>query len=194
MNIFDIDIILENDKVLLRPLQADDIDAFREVAFDEDTWRYTVTKISNEEELQDYMLTAFRDRETGFRYPFTIIDKQSGKVAGSTSYGNISIRDKRLEIGWTWLATAYRGKGLNAECKKLLLEYAFNELKMERVEFKTDALNMRSRKAILKLGTTEEGVLRSHTLMHDGRRRDSIYFGILKSEWMKMHLPSKHIL
>ncbi|MDX2002594.1 MAG: GNAT family protein [Chitinophagales bacterium] len=181
--IFNRNIILENDKALLRPLLPTDMEAFRLIAFDKDLWLFTVSRIGDESELQDYMLTAFRDKEIGFRYPFTIIDKATNTIAGSTSYGNISLHDKRLEIGWTWLGKAYQGSGLNSACKQLLIDYAFNVLGMERVELKTDAANMRSRRAIEKLGATQEGVLRSHMLMHDGRRRDTVYYGILKDDW-----------
>ena len=96
---------------------------------------------------------------------------------------NIAMEDKRLEIGSTWLAKAYQGTGLNKFCKHLLLEYAFNEMGIIRVEFKTDVLNLASRKALLKIGATEEGIFRSHMQVYNGRRRDTIYFSILKDEW-----------
>jgi N-acetyltransferase len=180
---FEEHIILEDERVLLRPFRHADLEALKSIAVDEDTWRYTVTRISNQQELAQWGQAAQQDRETGRRYTFVIVDKATGKLAGSTSYGNESAADKRLEIGWTWLAKDYRGSGLNRHCKFLLLSYAFDVLQYERVELKTDVLNLRSRKAMRNIGATEEGTLRSHTLMHDGRRRDTIYYSILRPEW-----------
>jgi RimJ/RimL family protein N-acetyltransferase len=112
-----------------------------------------------------------------------VIDKQSGKLLGSTGFGNYFPRDQRIEIGWTWLGKAFQGKGINAQMKSLMLQYAFDALGMLRVEFKTDVLNLAARHALLRLGATEEGVLRSHTLMTQGRRRDTIYYSFLRGEW-----------
>ncbi|WP_162427102.1 GNAT family N-acetyltransferase [Pontibacter pudoricolor] len=180
---FEKDLHLESDRALLRPLQAHDLEQLQTIALDADTWRWNVTKITNTQDLQDWAQTAFTDRQLKRRYSFVILDKTTGRLAGSTSYGNISEADKRLEIGWTWIGKDFRGTGLNRHCKFLLLSYAFEVLQFERVELKTDVLNARSRQAMRKIGATEEGVLRSHTLMHDGRRRDTIYYSILKSEW-----------
>lgn len=175
--------LLENHRVLLRPFQESDKAALREITLDEEIWRYMISRISNEAELDAWIQTATNAYQLGTRYTFMIVDKATGQLAGSTSYGNISVPDKRLEIGWTWLSKSYRGTGLNRHCKYLLLRYAFEVLKMERVELKGDTRNMRSRKAMLKIGATEEGILRSHTLMHDGHRRDTVYYSILRPEW-----------
>ncbi|RDV13726.1 N-acetyltransferase [Pontibacter diazotrophicus] len=175
--------LLEDARVLLRPFQPSDKADLRMIALDEEIWRYMITRISNGTELEAWIHTATSGYQLGTRYTFMIEDKATGKLAGSTSYGSISVPDKRLEIGWTWLSREFRGSGLNRHCKFLLLQYAFEVLQMERVELKGDALNMRSRKAMLKIGATEEGILRSHTLMHDGRRRDTIYYSILRPEW-----------
>jgi RimJ/RimL family protein N-acetyltransferase len=187
MNFSD-NIILENNSVLLRPLIPKDEEGFRKIAFDPGIWKYTVTRTNNSNELKEYISSAVEERKRNFRYPFTIVDKTSGKIAGSTSYGNISIKDKRLEIGWTWLGKEFRGTSINKQCKLLLLQYAFEHLKFERVEFKTDLLNSAARKALEKIGATGEGILRSHTLMHDGRRRDTIYYSILADEWEEIKL------
>ncbi|WP_242927503.1 GNAT family N-acetyltransferase [Pontibacter vulgaris] len=180
------DIILEDNRVLLRPLRLTDAAKLQPMALDEDIWKYTVTRIGNEQELQQWAAEAERNRRENQRYTFVILDKETDTLAGSTSYGNISVADKRLEIGWTWLGKPYRGSGLNRHCKFLLLSYAFDVLQFERVELKTDVLNLRSRKAMLKMGATEEGILRSHTQMHDGRRRDTIFYSILRHEWPKI--------
>lgn len=180
---FDQNLHLETDHALLRPLHPGDLEQLQTIALDADTWRWNVTKIANTQDLQNWAEAAFNDRQLGRRYSFVIIDKTTGRLAGSTSYGNISEADKRLEIGWTWIGKDFRGTGLNRHCKFLLLRYAFEVLLFERVELKTDVLNVRSRQAMRKIGASEEGILRSHTLMHDGRRRDTIYYSILKSEW-----------
>lgn len=164
-------------------MQESDISGLREIAYDDDIWRLTTSVISNEEELKAYIATALNDRKREFRYPFTVIDKRSNKIAGSTSYGSLSEHDGRVEIGWTWYGKDFRGSGLNKACKYLLLSYAFDTLNLYRVEFKTDVLNRRSRRAIEKIGAKEDGVLRGHMLMRDGRRRDSVYYSILKPEW-----------
>ena len=175
--------LLQDASVLLRPFRPEDIAELATIAMDEEIWRYMVTCISNAQELEAWVQTVTEGYRQGSRYTFMIEDKATGQLAGSTSYGNISEPDKRLEIGWTWLSREYRGSGLNRHCKFLLLRYAFEELQMDRVELKGDALNTRSRRAMLKIGATEEGTLRSHTLMHDGRRRDTVYYSILRTEW-----------
>lgn len=180
---FNHDIILETEHVLLRPFQASDLDQLETIALDEEIWRFMITRVSNKQELEIWAQVASADRKNRQRYTFVIVDKVTGKLVGSTAYGNISARDQRLEIGWTWLSKKARGSGMNRHCKFLLLSYAFDELHYERVELKTDALNLRSRQAMRKIGATEEGILRSHTLMHDGRRRDTIYYSILRPEW-----------
>ena len=167
-------------------MATEDEEGFGKITFDTDIWKFFVTHISNSEELDKFIKTSLEDRKRKFRYPFTIIQKTSGEIAGSTSFGNISVKDKRIEIGWTWLGKKFMGTGLNKECKSLLLQYAFEHLKFERVEFKTDVLNEASRRALQKIGAREEGILRSHTLMHDGRRRDTIYYSILASEWKNL--------
>lgn len=176
----------ENSIAKLRPLEESDFNAFIEIAFDESIWIRTTNRIQTEEDLRKYVEDSIKERERKFRYPFTILDKRVNRIAGCTSYANISERDKRLEIGWTWLGKEFQGTGLNKACKFLLLQNAFENLGIVRVELKTDVLNMQSRKAMMKIGAVEEGILRSHTLMPDGRRRDTIYYSILKSEWKKI--------
>jgi RimJ/RimL family protein N-acetyltransferase len=117
------------------------------------------------------------------RMPFTITDRDTKEICGSTSFGNISFYDKRLEIGWTWLAADYIGMGVNIAVKFALMSFAFEVMQMERVEAKTDFLNERAKAGLLKAGMIPEGVLRSHMLMPGNRRRDSAYYSILKDEW-----------
>ncbi len=179
-------ISLEDTRALLRPFAMDDLEKLEALALDQETWRYMPKRIHTREELLAWGQQNIADRDKNSRYTFVIIDKTTGTLAGSSSYGNVSEADKRLEIGWTWLGEGFRGSGLNKHCKFLLLQHAFEALAYERVELKTDVLNMRSRKAMLKMGATEEGILRSHTQMHDGRRRDTIYYSILKPEWQQV--------
>ena len=115
--------------------------------------------------------------------PFVIIEKDNNTICGCTSFGNISFYDKRIEIGWTWLGTPFMGTGINHHAKFVLLSYAFDALRFERMEIKTDNLNERAKKALVHIGATDEGVLRSHMLMPHGRRRDTIYYSIFKNEW-----------
>ncbi len=176
-------IILESNRILIRPLSIKDKETLKDIAFDPDIWKYTPSRISDESDLDKYIANALNEREKDLRYSFLIITKELNFAAGSTSYGNISFKDKRIEIGWSWLGKNYRGSGINEHCKFLLMEYAFERLGFVRVEFKTDVLNIAARKALLKIGAVEEGVLRSHTLMNDGRRRDTIYYSVLANEW-----------
>ena len=134
--------------------------------------------------------TGEQDIKNKKRLAFSIFDKQSNLLVGSTSIGNISERDKRVEIGWTWLGREFQGKGINDKVKYLLLKYCFEELDYERVEFKTDILNEPARKALKRIGAIEEGVLRSHTIMTHNRRRNTIYYSILSHEWKELKIKN----
>jgi len=166
---FDYPIILENSKVLLRPIEQTD-------------FQYLLPLALEDKKLL-YISTAIQLRETKNRYTFIVFDKLKLAYAGSTSFLNISNNDERLEIGATWYGKSFQRTGLNRQCKFLLLEYAFEILKAHRVEFKTDERNIASRTAIEKIGATYEGNLREHTLMYDGFRRNTVYYSILKNEW-----------
>ena len=126
---------------------------------------------------------AYADRDAGTRRAFTIIDKATGEIAGSSSMGNISYHDLRLEIGWSWLGPQFRATGINKHAKFAMMRHAFDVLNFERVEFKTDVLNARAREGLRKVGGIEEGILRSHMTMWNNRRRTSIYYSVLKAEW-----------
>ena len=184
--LFDKEIILEDEKVLLRPVISSDIDGFRNIFFDPAIWEHTVSKIANEEELLSFINEAPLNKQNKIRYTFTIIDKHSGEIAGTSSFGNYSEYDSCVEIGWSYLGRKFWGTYVNAHAKFLLLRCAFEELNLNRVEFKTDDANPRSGRALLKIGCTKEGVLRSKNLLHNGRRRDTAYYSILLSEWEKV--------
>ncbi len=175
---------LENEHVLVRPLVAEDRAALAGIAFDPDIWRYFVQRVASEDDLDAFVRGALDDRAAGRRMVYAVVDKTRGDaLAGSMAYGNLAPSEQRLEIGWSWLGAAYRGAGVNRWAKFLLLEHAFERLGCERVEFKTDVLNLQARQGLRNIGATEEGVFRSYNNMPDGRRRDAVYFSILKREW-----------
>lgn len=174
---------LETDKVLLRPLRHLDIASFSPLTKDTSLWKYFTFLLDNPAELQQWVEISLQEREEGKRIPFTIIEKSTGKICGSSSFGSISYFDKRIEIGWSWLATQFQGTGINFHAKFSLLSYAFDVLDWERVEIKTDNLYERAKQGLRKIGAKEEGILRNHLQMPKNRRRDSVYFSILKSEW-----------
>ncbi|HUR10908.1 MAG TPA: GNAT family protein [Flavitalea sp.] len=180
---FPADFQLETPRVQLRPMQLSDIEIYKSLANEPDLWKYFTKDLMDPHEMEQWVKDALDEKMKFTRMPFTVIDKDTKTVCGSTSYGNISFFDKRIEIGWTWLGKEYIGMGVNRQAKFALLSYAFEVMKMERVEIKTDYLNERARAALIKVGMKPEGVLRSHMQMHSNRRRDTIYFSILKDEW-----------
>lgn len=182
----DFDLKLQTDDILLRPLETGDFENFARLTGDKQMWIYFTNDLSDKIELEKWINEALLQKENKIRLPFAIIDKKTENILGSTSFGNISYRDKRVEIGWTWLGENYRGKGVNEKVKYLMLRYCFENQDFLRVECKTDVLNIPARKALKKINMTEEGILRSHTLMTNNRRRDTIYYSILKSEWYEI--------
>lgn len=175
------DLQLESERLLLRPLERENLPTLLELTQDPALWTYFTHDLSTLEGLEAWAAGYF----AGDRFQFIVIDKATQQVLGSTGFGNYFPRDQRIEIGWTWLGRAVQGTGTNREMKSLMLDYAFKELGMLRVEFKTDVLNLPARRALLRLGATEEGILRSHMLMTHGRRRDTIYYSFLKGEnWL----------
>lgn len=174
---------LETNQILLRPLRQEDYDRFAEITDDKDLWIYFTNDLSDKDILYKWVESGVQEINDKKRLAFSVIDKQTNSLIGSTSIGNISKRDKRVEIGWTWISREFQGKGINDQTKYLLLKYCFDELDFERIEFKTDVLNRPARNALKRIGAVEEGILRSHTLMTHNRRRDTIYYSILKQEW-----------
>jgi len=180
------DLTLQTNKVILRPIEENDFIPFFELAQDEDAWKYFSLNLADKDHLRKWMDQAFTDKATNTRRPFTIVEKSSNKIAGSMSLMNISIHDLRLEIGASWLGKNFRGADVNRHSKYSMMKYAFDVLNFERVEFKTDVLNERARKGLQKIGGKEEGILRSHMTMWNNRRRDSIYYSVLKNEWQQL--------
>ena len=179
--------VLKNEHVVLRPVTEDDREPFRAIAFDPDIWRYFVNRVANDDDLDALVDGMLADLQAGRRAVFCIIDRPSGRLAGSSSYGLTAECDGRLEIGWSWLGRDFRGgtetASINRNAKFLLLTHAFEVLRAERVEFKTDELNERVRRGLRAIGAREEGTLRSFNPMPDGRRRNAVFYSILRSEW-----------
>jgi RimJ/RimL family protein N-acetyltransferase len=180
---FSAPIVIENSRVRLRPLELTDFEALKAVAFDAELWKYTLTRADDAVNLAAYIRQAVEDRQQGRRYPFAIIDRETGELAGSTSYYNDVEADLRLSIGYTWVGTKFQRSGLNRACKHLLLSHAFCQLRYERVELETDSRNHKSRTAMARMGATEEGTLRSHRITQGGLRRDTVIFSIIRPEW-----------
>lgn len=174
---------LQTDKVFLRPIEENDFDSFRELTQDADAWQYFTLNLADKEQLRKWLDAALSDREAKTRIPFTIVEKSGSRIAGSMSLLNISLYDLRLEIGASWLGKEFRGTDINRHSKYAMMRYAFDDLNFERIEFKTDVLNERARKGLQKIGGKEEGIFRSHMTMWNNRRRDSIYFSVIKEEW-----------
>lgn len=178
-------IILEDDFVLLRPLQESDVDNLLEISINEpETWQYSLVRANGRENLVNYIQLALKAKENNAEFPFIVFDKKSGKYAGSTRFYDIQLPFKTLQLGYTWYGKDFRGTGLNKHCKFLLLQFAFETLGMERVEFRADNNNQRSIAAMKSIGCTVEGVLRNHMPTFGSEaRRDSIILSILYHEW-----------
>jgi RimJ/RimL family protein N-acetyltransferase len=195
--IFDLskEYVLENDCVLLRPLQVQDCDNLRYFSLNEpEIWTYSLQKAAGEMNLKKYVEFAVQAREKGTEYPFIVFDKKKQAYAGSTRFYDIQLHHQTLQLGFTWYGKEFQGTGLNKHCKFLLLQFAFEQIEMERVEFRADINNARSIAAMKSIGCVEEGVLRSHANKIEGGRRDSIVLSILKDEWfnhVKAHLQQK---
>jgi len=178
-------IILEDDHVLLRPLEESDIENLLEISINEpETWEYSLVRANGKENLENYIQLALKAKENKTEIPFIVFDKKSGKYAGSTRFYDINLSFKTLQLGYTWYGKDFRGTGLNKHCKFLLLQFAFENLGMERVEFRADNNNQRSIAAMKSIGCKVEGVLRNHMPTFDSEaRRDSIILSILHNEW-----------
>lgn len=176
--------VLEGSRVKLIPLVMDHAEELWESAENEDLWQhYTFRRMENFDKFKDFLAGSLKEAETGKGFTFTIIDKATGKMRGGTSFLDIQPASRSLEIGRTWLAKELHGTGFNAECKFLLLRYCFEEMKLIRVFFKTDSNNIRSQKAMEKIGARFEGVLRNHMIRDDGTFRHSAYYSIIEGEW-----------
>jgi RimJ/RimL family protein N-acetyltransferase len=176
-------VVLEGRLVRLEPLVPAHFEGLCEVALVAPLWTWMPTRPHSRDDLRAWMEAALAAAEAGTELPFTTIDVASSRPIGSTRYLNIVPAHRRLEIGWTWVTTAFQRTGANREAKLLQMEHAFETLGANRVEFKTDSLNERSRAALLGIGATYEGTLRDHMVMPDGRLRHSAYYSVVRAEW-----------
>ena len=198
-------VILEGQHVRLEPLSPAHIDALTAAGSDPSVFRWTQLpgmRWTNEQGCLEapsralvagYVQQAQEWQKAGSALPFATVAKAAGRAVGSTRFANIDVANKRVEIGWTWLANDFQRSALNTEAKYLMLRHAFERLGCIRVEFKTDRRNDKSRNALLRIGAIQEGILRHHMVLPDGTLRDSVYFSVLDNEWprVKAELEAK---
>ena len=192
---FTSDIILENERVLLRPLQVSDASLLMHYVNEEpELWKYSLVAINNAGDLENYIQTAIEARENKTSYAFIVFDKLLNEYVGCTRLYDIQFIFQTTQIGYTWYSKKCWGTKLNENCKFLLLQFAFDQMGFERVEFRADNNNKRSIAAMQKIGCKVEGILRNHLPMPNGKRRDSIVLSILKQKWnasLKQALAAK---
>jgi len=187
--------VLESDMIRLEPLQLSHIPSLLTYSLNQpEIWKYSSIAAIGEENFRNYVQIALDQREKQIEYAFVVFDKRTNEYAGSTRFYDIQLNNKTLQIGYTWYGTQFHGTGLNKHCKYLLLEFAFEKMNMDRVEFRADNSNERSKAAMKSIGCKVDGVLRSNMLKLDGSRRDSIVLSILRDEWfdeVKANLKTK---
>ena len=192
---FELDYILENEKVLLRPILESDYEYLLPYSVNEpELWKFSLVQANGEENLKKYILAAVQNRINEKEYPFIVFDKVQQKYAGCTRFYDIQTSQLTTQLGFTWYGKDFQGTGLNKNCKFLMLQFAFEKLNFERVEFRADNRNQRSINAMKSIGCVEEGILRNNGFDTSGERRDSIVLSILKQEWfenVKENLRSK---
>ncbi|WP_201363924.1 GNAT family N-acetyltransferase [Dictyobacter formicarum] len=187
-------VTLTGNVVRLEPLQLSHAEDLLDAGQELETWAYMPVNPSiSKQAMEQWIAEALHLQQTGSALPFAIIDQQSGRAIGSTRYMAITPKDYGLEIGWTWIEPAFRRTGVNTECKYLLLRHAFEKAQAIRVQLKTDSRNLRSQRAIERIGGVKEGVLRNHMIMPDGYYRHSVYYSIINTEWehVKAQLEKK---
>jgi RimJ/RimL family protein N-acetyltransferase len=178
------DYVLEDDRVILKPILIEDIDHLANYVLSEpEIWKYSLVAINKVEDLKGYIESAIDSRNNKTAYPFIVFDKQLNKYVGSTRFYDTQLSFETTQLGYTWYSKEVWSTGLNTHCKYLLLQFAFEQIGFKRVEFRADNDNKRSIAAMQKIGCTVEGVLRSHLPKPDGTRRDSIILSITKEEW-----------
>ncbi|KVD96893.1 GCN5 family acetyltransferase [Burkholderia ubonensis] len=174
---------LTGEHVELQPLNASHAQALLAAAADGQLWNLRVTVVPGPDTIDAYLATALQGRAEGTVMPFAIVERATGRVVGSTRFWKIDRKNRKLEIGHTWLGESVQRSRVNTEAKWLLLTYAFETLRCVRVQFTTDELNEKSRAAILRLGAKQEGIVRHERIMPDGRKRNSVRFSIIDDEW-----------
>jgi RimJ/RimL family protein N-acetyltransferase len=176
-------VTLDGRLVRLEPMSPGHLDGLAAVGLDPSIWQWTLARPTDRAGLEAWMTTALANAAAGAEVPFVTVELASGRPIGSSRYLNIVPEHRRLEIGWTWVAPEWQRGGVNREAKLLMLQHAFEELGCMRVEFKTDSQNERSRRALLGIGATFEGIFRNHMVMPGGRIRHSAYYSVTDVEW-----------
>ncbi|ATP39960.1 GNAT family N-acetyltransferase [Solibacillus sp. R5-41] len=177
---------LQNNIVKLEPINTEHIDGILNAARFPEIWEHMSVTLLDRESVVHYVEDAIHKRDAKTDYPFVIVDAQTNEIIGSTSYMDISMAHKRLEIGSTWLTPANWRSNINTNCKFLLLQYGFEELRFNRIQIKTGHENVRSQKAIERLGAVKEGILRNHMIQKEGTIRHTVMYSITSEEWPEM--------
>lgn len=180
---FEQEIILEDELVRIEPLQEKHFELLLPVAMEGSLWLFTVARINSRESFRKYFDAALEEKRNKRSYPFAYYHKQQQQYVGSTRYGNIDFDNKKSEIGWTWIHPSLQGTGFNKHCKFLLLSYGFETLGLNRIELKTSHLNLKSQKAMRKIGAVEEGTFRKNIINDDGTIRNTVYFSFINDDW-----------
>jgi RimJ/RimL family protein N-acetyltransferase len=192
---FNTDYVLETEMIRLEPLQLEHMPHLLTYSLNQpEIWKYSSIPAIGEENLTNYIKIALDNRTKQTEYPFVVFDKRTNEYAGSTRFYDIQLNHKTLQLGYTWYGKQFHGTGLNKHCKYLLLEFAFEKMNIERVEFRADNDNERSKAAMKSIGCKVDGILRSNMVKLDGGRRDSIILSILRNEWfdtVKANLKKK---
>tara|TARA_B110000090_G_C13173811_1_gene366519 strand:+ start:23 stop:622 length:600 start_codon:yes stop_codon:yes gene_type:complete len=174
---------LENDRIILLPFENQRNQELKEIIFDDRIWEFMGMSMKNENDFNNYLANTIKDKENGICYPFLIIDKKTDRIVGSTRYGYLNKTSEKCEIGWTWYGKEFQGTGLNKACKYELLKFGFENIKFRRIQFSADQENLRSQRAIEKLGAKKEGVFRNNYIAPNGESRNDVYFSITKEDW-----------
>ncbi|MFM0158260.1 GNAT family N-acetyltransferase [Paraburkholderia sediminicola] len=177
---------LTGQTVELRPLQQEHTQGLLDAAADGQLWNMTLTVVPGPETIAGYIATALDGRAAGTVMPFVIVRRDTGAIVGSTRFWKIDRKNRKLEIGHTWLGKSVQRSAVNSEAKYLLLGHAFEAMQCVRVQFTTDELNEKSRAAILRIGAKQEGIVRHERIMPDGRKRNSVRFSIIDEEWAEV--------
>lgn len=186
-------VTLEGKTVNLVSMDSSQLDGLWEAGQNQSIWEFTSAKVTNKGEMKKVVESAIAEKEKGTQIPFVVLDKKTGKIVGSSRFLDISELHNTLEIGWTWYSPEYWRTSVNTETKLLMLQHAFENRGVNRVQFCTDSRNIRSQTAIARLGAQREGVLRKHRIIADGYIRDTVVYSILKEEWpvIKSNLHEK---
>lgn len=175
--------ILEGTTIKLVPMDESHVEGLARVLRNPNIWEFTWRKITSDEQVQDLITTAFANQTNGSQIPYVIIEQASGQIVGTTRIMHPDLVHRNAEIGCTWISPEYWRTSVNTEAKSLLLHYCFEELKLIRVEFTVVASNLRSQRAVERLGAVKEGILRQHRIRSDGSIHDNVVFSILDKEW-----------